>query len=67
MATQSWTPKRERAKSRRKIEAARKQLLGIAEQWGDVDNYIVTIVDETIAALDTLNEALNEAPEEEAV
>jgi hypothetical protein len=66
MARQSWTPKRAAAKSRRKIEAARKLLLGIACEWDDEDNFLVTLVDEVIAPLDVLKEAINERPGEDA-
>ncbi|MHC1792040.1 hypothetical protein [Solidesulfovibrio sp.] len=66
MARQSWTPKRAAAKSRRKIEAARKLLLEIVQTWDDGDNYLVTLVDEVIAPLDALKEAINERPGEDA-
>lgn len=66
MAMQSWTPKRAAAKSRRKIEAVRTLLLGIAYEWSDEDNYIITLVDDVIASLNELKEAINERPGEDA-
>lgn len=60
---QSWTSKRAAAKSRRKIEAARKLFLEIASEWGEVDHYIVTCAKDAIEALDVLKEAINERPE----
>ncbi len=66
MARQSWTPKRAAAKSLRKIEAARKLLLEISCEWGDEDNFLVTLVGEVIEPLDALKEAINERPGEDA-
>ena len=66
MATQLWTPKRAAAKSRRKIEASRKLLQEVAYQWGDVDNYLVLLVDGLLESLDALKEAINEHLEEDA-
>ncbi|KAF5034854.1 hypothetical protein DSECCO2_591700 [anaerobic digester metagenome] len=66
MATQSWTPKRAAAKSRRKIEAMRKLFLDVAYIWGDEDNYIVLLVDKALSSLDEMKEAIAEAAERDA-
>lgn len=66
MARQSWTPKRAAAKSFRKIEAARKLLLEVAYQWGEVDNYAVILVDGLLESLDALKETIDERLKEDA-
>ncbi len=69
MARQVWTPKRAAAKSRRKVEAARRLLQEIAYEWGEVDNYVVLAVENIERNLDDLlvqiAEAVSVAEEEE--
>lgn len=69
---ESWTPKRAAAKSKRKIEAIKKQMLArkqaleeIANEFIDVDMFVVTVARDAIAQLecegpfvDALNDVL---------
>lgn len=57
---QAWTPKRAAAKTRRKINAIRDHLDGIAYIWGGEDNYIDTLVGEAKEHLDGIQAAMSE-------
>lgn len=70
----SWTEKNARARSRRKIKAARHKVTRLIEdlayEWGEVDQTIVTTCDEMLAhfndACDDVEKFMNDRVEGDA-
>ncbi|MFA5719391.1 MAG: hypothetical protein WC952_16915 [Desulfobulbaceae bacterium] len=62
-----WTKKRARQYTRLRIETARKSLIAAAGYWGDLDYSVIDAIDQAVAALDEIGQAMDDAvaPEED--
>jgi len=61
----SWTPRRARARCRRRIEKLRKLFQEIALDWGDVYDPVVYACDDAGRGLDELSDTIDEAVQHE--
>ena len=61
----SWTKKRARQHSERRLDRIRDSLNMVAENWAGMDPEVETCIDDAIGALDEINNAMNRAVEAE--
>ena len=58
-----WTKKRARQGSVRRLDKIEKSLQELSYNWGDLDQYVVDLVDEAIGKLNEIREAMDDSVE----
>ena len=61
-----WTKKRARQGSVRRLDKIEKSLQELSYNWGDLDQYVVDLVDEAIGNLNEIREAMDDSVELDA-
>ena len=61
-----WTKKRARQGSVRRLDKIEKSLQELSYNWGDLDQYVVDLVDEAIGKLNEIREAMDDSVELDA-
>lgn len=61
----NWTKKRARQGSRRRLDRIEGSLLELAYNWGDLDQYVVDLVDAVVNQLNEIRESMDESVQEE--